>query len=226
MTEGGQIPGVGSTAVLPCLMWWTCSHLLRSHPGTRHPLSRSSITIRVRSGTVRKARPTLTALPPASSTGRMRASHPTNRRSPSLTPAPRWRCPFVRHSRPFHKGPFVCRQLGRELPGAPLRGGEADLAGLRRRARLLGLGRITRRLVGERVAPEHATKPDHGGRPGQCRRLGVGPAGAWRQTTATWSSHSPPSSNASRVSGSSASRRAIGTKVLARAGVVGFGPWR
>lgn len=44
------------------------------------------------------------------------------------------------------------------------------------------------------------------------------PAGAWRQTTATWSSLTSPASNAALVSGSSPNRRAIRTSDRARPG--------
>ena len=74
-------------------MWWTCSQRVRSHPGTRHPRSRSSTTMRVRSGTVRTERPTLTGLPPSSMTARTRASQLRNRRTPSARGGPRWRWP-------------------------------------------------------------------------------------------------------------------------------------
>ena len=60
-TETHQVGGVGGPSVLPVHEWCTCSRRRASHHGTRQPRSRSSTAMRVRSGTMRRARPTLVA---------------------------------------------------------------------------------------------------------------------------------------------------------------------
>jgi hypothetical protein len=75
--QGQQVGGVGSPAVLPVQDVVTCSQGLRAQRGTREPRSRSSTTTLVCSGTVRKARPTLTAYLPSPVWPRTRASQAT-----------------------------------------------------------------------------------------------------------------------------------------------------
>ena len=65
-----------------------------SHPGTRQPRSRSSMARRVRSGTMRMARPTLRATPRWSCSRVLtRPSQPRWRSTASGRPGPRWRWP-------------------------------------------------------------------------------------------------------------------------------------
>ena len=74
LAQGDEVRCVRGPAVLPMSDVCTWSQRLRSQPGSRQPRSRPSTTMRVRSGTARKARPTFTGLPSASKTGRTRLS--------------------------------------------------------------------------------------------------------------------------------------------------------
>ena len=105
LAKSQQIGGIGGAAVLPMAARGGraatgCGRI--PGPGNPGPAPRSpSGCGRARCG---RPAPRSPACPPDSITGRMRASQPTKRRSPSLSAGPRWRCPPVAPSASVPRG--------------------------------------------------------------------------------------------------------------------------